>query len=213
MFTSTLANLPFSLLSAAASASLTYWTTPFRLDPEHWHYRWTVFAATLWGVAAFAEQTTIGVMAFVKGRFRAAVTASTLLTPALLLGSATVRSMMAAPPAAYYLNWFNLYYWAGWTLHFGEFQFNEDLVRVPYAAANRTLQLCAGNIIAGKCVFLSGNHFLDQRLKDVKDVPEWSLVFWKNFAFVFIFALAAFLINTVVYVVPLPASLKAKFRD
>lgn len=84
---------------------------------------------------------------------------------------------------------------------------------MPHTSANGTVQLCAGNLLPGECLFLSGNHFLDLRLRDARDTAEWSLTFAKNFAFIPIFAVASLLINTVIYVVPLPASLKAKFRD
>lgn len=194
------------------AGSIAYWTLPFRAD-EYWLERWIVFCAVLWGLATFVEQFTIGLMCFIKSSFQVSLTAGYCLMPLLVLGSTSLRSMVAASNVHYYLNWFNIFYWSSWVLHFNEFQFNTDLVRVPYQLANRTVELCSPNIMPGKCLYLSGNHFLDQRLRDVKDTPEWSLMFWKNFAFIFIFVLSSYLINTVIYVLPLPASLKAKFRD
>lgn len=194
------------------AGSIAYWTLPFRAD-EYWLERWIIFCAVLWCLSAFVEQFTIGLMCFIKSSFQVSLAACYCLTPLLVLGSTSLRSMVAAANVHYYLNWFNIFYWSSWVLHFNEFQFNTDLVRVPYQLANHTVELCSPNIMPGKCLYLSGNHFLDQRLRDVKDTPEWSLVFWKNFAFIFIFVLSSYLINTVIYVLPLPASLKAKFRD
>ncbi|KPM06683.1 ABC transporter sub-family G-like protein 12 [Sarcoptes scabiei] len=205
--TNILANLPMSLLQI-----ITYWTTAFRID-EYWLERWIVFCSVLWGLYTFVEQLTIGLMCFVRSSFNASLSASYFLTPFLIMGSTSFRSMLASPNILYYINWLNIYYWAGWTLHFIEFQFNTDLVRVPHVSTNNTVELCSSNVVPGKCMFLSGNHYLDQRFRDIKDIPEWSLIFWKNFAFIFIFAIGAYLINTVIYVIPLPASLKSKFRD
>lgn len=194
------------------AGSITYWTTAFRID-EYWLERWIVFCSVLWGLYTFVEQLTIGLMCFVRSSFNASLSASYFLTPFLIMGSTSFRSMLASPNILYYINWLNIYYWAGWTLHFIEFQFNTDLVRVPHVSTNNTVELCSSNVVPGKCMFLSGNHYLDQRFRDIKDIPEWSLIFWKNFAFIFIFAIGAYLINTVIYVIPLPASLKSKFRD
>lgn len=69
-------------------------------------------------------------------------------------------------------------------------------------------------------MFINGTHFLAHRFREgieaskgVHLLPEWSLFFWKNYALIFVFILASFAINTVLYVVPVSASLKAKFRD
>ena len=210
--TNIIANMPLTMLNIFIAGSITYWTTPFRID-GYWLERWIIFCSVLWGVYTFVEQFTIAIMCFVKSPFKASLTSCYLLTPWLIIGSTTLRSMLASPNIYYYINWFNIYYWAGWTLNFMEFQFNTDLVRVPHVSTNNTVELCSANIVPGKCMFLSGNHYLDQRFKDIKDIPEWSLIFWKNFAFIFIFAIGSDLINTVIYVIPLPASLKAKFRD
>ena len=210
--TNLISNVILSALTVSIGGSITYWSTPLRMD-DYWLQRWIIFCGVLWGVYTFVEQFTIAVMCVVKSSFDAALISIYLLTPLLIAGSTTLRSMLAASNALYYANWLNIYYWASWVLHFNEFQFNSEMVRVPYMAANNTIELCNANIVAGKCMFLSGNHFLDQRLRDIKDIPEWSLIFWKNFAFIFIFALSSHLINTVIYVIPLPASLKAKFRD
>lgn len=212
IITNIIANMPLTMLNMIIAGSIAYWTVPFRAD-EFYLERWIIFCAVLWAVYAFVEQFTIGVMCFIKSPFQAFLSTIYALVPMLILGSTTLRSMVASTNVLYYINWINIYYWSSWTLHFNEFQFNPELVRVPYSTYNHTVELCANNITPGKCMFLSGNHFLDQRLRDVKDIPEWSLIFWKNFAFIFIFVISSYLINTVIYVIPLPASLKAKFRD
>lgn len=186
--------------------------TPLRYD-EFWAERWNMFCAILWAVYTFAEQFTIAIMCFVKSPFIAALSTIYFLCFDLILGSGSLRSMLAAPDWLYYMNFVNIYYWSGWTLHFDEMQFNNQLVRPPAIADNNTVEACLSNIIPGKCMFLSGNHFLEQRFKDVKDIPEWSLMHWKNFAFIYMFVLAFYIINSIVYIVPLPASLKSKFRD
>lgn len=212
IITQIISNLPLSLLTIWGAGSVIYLSTQLRYD-DYWLERWSIFCAVLWAIYAYAEQHTIAIMCFIKSPFVAALTSIYLLTFDLVLGSTTLRSMLSAPDWLYYINFVNIYYWSGWTLHFNEFQDNEALVKLPFIADNMTLESCQTNIIPGKCVFLDGNHFLDQRLKETKDTPEWSLMYWKNFAFIYIFVIAFYLINTIVYIVPLPASLKSKFRD
>ena len=212
IITQLIANLPLTLLTICGAGSIVYLSTQLRYD-DFWLERWTIFCAVLWAIYAYAEQHTIAVMCFIKSPFVAAVTTIYLLCFDLVLGSSALRSMLAAPDWLYYINFVNIYYWSGWTLNFNEFQHNQALDRSPFVADNATLEACQANIIPGKCIFLSGNHFLDQRLKEAKDVSEWSLIHWKNFAFIYIFVIAFYLINTIVYIVPLPASLKSKFRD
>ncbi len=212
IITQIFSSLPLSLLTMWASGTIIYWSSQLRYD-DFWLERWSIFCAILWAIYAYAEQHTIAIMCFVKSPFIAALTTIYFLCFDLVLGSSTLRSMLAAPDWLYYLNFINIYYWSSWSLHFNEFQYNSGLIRAPYVADNSTLEACSANIIPGKCIFLSGNHFLDQRLKEAKDTQEWSLMHWKNFAFIYIFVIAFYLINTIVYIVPLPASLKAKFRD
>ncbi|CAG2100894.1 unnamed protein product [Medioppia subpectinata] len=212
IITQIIANLPINLLTVWSAGTVVYLCSQLRYD-DYWLERWSIFCAILWAIYAFTEQHTIAVMCFVKSPFMAAVTTIYCLSFLLVLGSTTLRSMLAAPDWLYYINFGNIYYWSGWTLHFNEFQDNEALVRTPFMAENSTVEVCLANIVPGKCVFLNGNHFLDQRLKEVKDIPEWSLIYWKNFAFIYIFVIAFYLFNTIVYMIPLTASLKSKFRD
>lgn len=62
-------------------------------------------------------------------------------------------------------------------------------------------------------MFINGTHFLSQRFTDGTNWPEWSINFWRNFSLSFVFVLSSYALNIIVYIVPLPASLKAKFRD
>ncbi|XP_054165493.1 ATP-binding cassette sub-family G member 5-like [Oppia nitens] len=212
IITQIISNLPLTLLSVCLAATIVYLCTPLRYD-DYWIERWSIFCAILWAIYSFTEHHTIAIMCFIKSPFMSTVTSIYLLCFYLVLGSTTLRSMLAAPDWLYYINFGNIYYWSSWTLHFNEFQYNEALVRTPFITDNSTMESCLANIIPGKCVFLSGNHFLDQRLRDVKDIQEWSIIHWKNFAFIYIFVIAMYLFNTIIYIVPLPASLKSKFRD
>lgn len=62
---------------------------------EYWLERWTIFCALLWAVYTFSEQHTIAVMCFIKSPFVAAATSISMLMLYLIVGSGTLRSMLA----------------------------------------------------------------------------------------------------------------------
>ncbi|OTF70716.1 ABC transporter sub-family G-like protein, partial [Euroglyphus maynei] len=71
--TNIIANMPLTMLNIFIAGSITYWTTPFRID-GYWMERWIIFCSVLWGVYTFVEQFTIAIMCFVKSPFKASLT-------------------------------------------------------------------------------------------------------------------------------------------
>lgn len=215
IFTNALTSIPFSLISVWLAGSAIYWASYMRAD-DFWLERWTIFCALLWAVYTFAEQHTIAIMCFVKSPFVATVTSMSMLMLYLIVGSGTLRSMLATheSPWLKYVNYANIYYYTGWTMHFNEFANNPDLDQTPSVSdVGRILLPCPANVIPGRCMYVNGTHFLSQRYSDGINWPEWSINFWRNFALSFVFVLSSYALNVIVYIVPLPASLKAKFRD
>lgn len=212
IFSTIITSIPLTIITVWAAGSIIYWSLQLRHD-AFWLERWSIFCAILWAIYTFAEQHTIAIMCFIKSPFIAAITSIYFLCFDLILGSGTLRSMWAAPDWLNWINFANIYYYSGWTLHFSEFQYNPALDRTPSVAENFTTFGCPVNLVPGRCMFIDGKHFLEQRFNEGKDWPEWSLMHWKNFALNYLFILAFYLINTIIYIVPLPASLKSKFRD
>jgi hypothetical protein len=154
-------------------------------------------------------------MCFVRSPFNVAVTSLTLLMFYLILGTGTIRSGLAMNETKWleYLNYANIYYYSGWTLHFNEFANNELLDRTPSVTETDVILSCPPNVIPGRCMFVNGTHFLSQRYSQGVNWPEFSMNFWRNFSLSFLFVITSYALNVIVYVVPLPASLKSKFRD
>lgn len=214
IFTTILSSLPFSLVTVWLSGSIMYWSAGFRAD-DYWVERWTIFCALLWAIYTFSEQHTVALMCFIRSPYTACVTSITFLMFYLILGSGTLRSVLAMNETKWleYINYANIYYYTGWTLHFNEFSNNELLDRTPSVNDVGVILSCPPNVMPGRCMFVNGTHFLSQRFSQGANWPEFSINFWRNFALSFVFVLTSYALNIIVYVVPLPASLKSKFRE
>ena len=214
IITTALTSIPFSLISVSVTGCLFYWASGMRSD-DHWMERWVIFSSILWAVYTFAEQHTIAIMCFVRSPFNATVTSLSLLMLYLVLGSGSMRSSLAMTETKWleYLNYANIYFYSGWTLHFNEFANNELLDRTPSVTDNDVILSCPPNVVPGRCMFVNGTHFMSQRYSQGVNWPEFSINFWRNFALSFVFVITSYASNVIIYLVPLPASLKSKFRD
>lgn len=215
ILTNVLTSLPFSIITVAIASSLLYWLSGLRIDSEYWIERWIIFVAILWTIYTFAEQHTIAIMCFIRSPFNVSVVTMTLVSFYMILGSGTLRSVLAMGESKWleYLNYANIYYYTGWTLHFNEFYNNPSLDRVPSISDSGIILSCPPNVVPGRCMFVNGTHFLSQRYSHGINWPEFSINYWRNVALPFVFVLTSYALNVIVYVVPLPASLKAKFRE
>ncbi len=77
----------------------------------------------------------------------------------------------------------------------------------------RTLP-CRSSQFGFGCRYVDGTHYLEERygFSGGQDL-EFFLDRWFNFGVCFVFPAALFLVNAVLYLVPLPAFVKAKFRE
>ena len=214
-----LANLPFDLLSVGVASAALYWIIPLRLDAL-WAQRWAVHAATYWALHTLAQQVTIALLCVVRSRFLCSLLAAALLNVLLVAGSGLLRNTLSTTGSWLSLfNHANPYYYASWTVQFNEFHNNPLLDRLPALGDDlHSILPCPVNVLPGRCLYLNGTHFLAHRYREGVEASkhllgEFSLHFWRNFALLHVLVLAAYAINSIVYVVPLPASLKAKFRD
>ena len=179
----------------------------------------SIFCGVLCAVHTFAEQFTIALLCFIRSPFNCALASVYLINCALIAGSGLLKNTIETGDWLSYFNYANIYFYSSWTLHFNEFHNNPLMERNPALGDDLSSIIpCPANTLPGKCMFLNGTHFLAHRFREGINaskllLPEWSLLFWKNFSLVFVFILSSFAINTIVYIVPVSASLKAKFRD
>ena len=214
IFTNILSSLPFSFITSFLSGSLIYWSAGLRSD-SYYAERWIIFSSILWAIYTFSEQHTISIACFIRSPFKITLVSITLTMFYLILGSGTLRSTLAMNETKWleYVNFANIYYYTGWTVHFSEFNHNEMLDRTPSINELGILLPCPQNVIPGRCMFVNGTHFLSQRFHQGIHWPQFSINFWRNFSLSFLFVLTSYALNIIVYVLPLPATLKAKFRE
>lgn len=216
VFSQLLAALPFDLISVTTASALLYWFVPLRTD-HLWPQRFALLAATYFSLHTLAQQVAISLLAFVRSRFMCSAAAIALLNTALIAGGGLLRNTVSSWSGL--LNAINPYFYAGFTLQFNELHDNPQLDRMPALDDDyRSILPCPVNVLPGRCLFLNGTHFLAHRYREGVDaskhlLPEFSLHFWRNFALLHVIVLSVFAITSIVYVLPLPASLKSKFRD
>jgi ATP-binding cassette subfamily G (WHITE) protein 5 (sterolin 1) len=219
IFSQMLAALPFDLVSVGAASAALYWLVPLRTDAL-WPQRFALLAATYWALHTLAQQVAISLLAFVRSRFVCSALSIAFLNTALVAGGGLLRNTLTSVQSWLPLvNLINPFFYAGFALQFNELHDNSALDRLPALGEDlRSILPCPVNVLPGRCLFLNGTHFLAHRYREGVDaskhlLPEFSLLFWRNFALLHVIVLGAFAVTSIVYVLPLPASLKAKFRD
>ena len=64
------------------------------------------------------------------------------------------------------------------------------------------------------CRYIDGNHYLKEKYDHKSDEElDATLNVWFNFGVAYIFPLGMLVVNMVLYLIPLPAFVKAKFRE
>ncbi|KAL3242495.1 hypothetical protein MRX96_021110 [Rhipicephalus microplus] len=88
-----------------------------------------------------------------------------------------------------------------------------SLVVLPdwtYYLTYATLQRYAA---AGRCFFVNGSHYLGHKYRMGRGQAEVDVQYWLNFGLCFAFVGSFCLVNVISHIIPLPASIKSKFRD
>lgn len=121
------------------------------------------------------------------------------------------RSLTALPEWFYYVSYGLIYRYAGAFLQENEFADNPRLEHADYLNVTEALP-CPSNI-PGSCIFVDGNHYLLQKYPSNGRIEDSELNYWINFGLCFVFVAGMWILNTVLHIVPLPAFIKAKFRN
>ncbi|KAG8278090.1 ATP-binding cassette sub- G member 5 [Homalodisca vitripennis] len=170
---------------------------------------WCLFAAVLWACYLLAEQQTISLLMVVHSSFTAALASLYIAIVCLVLGSGSLRSYRGLPDWLMYLTYGTQTRYAGAFLSqqlFSHASVVAENCSMPEDATNRTWSLT--------CRYPDSVAYLKERygrensefyLSDILD-SEFNL----SLAFAFPISLA--IANCLLYLVPLPAFTKSKFR-
>ncbi|XP_064476480.1 ATP-binding cassette sub-family G member 5-like isoform X2 [Ornithodoros turicata] len=208
VFTHTLFSLPLSLITVWAASSILYVGTQLRPEWE----RWATFCGVLWAVYAFAEQLTVAVMMLVKSSFAAFLTSAYILVVCIALATGTVRSLVVLPDWAYYLTYAVMHRYAGAFLQQNEFDMHPGLEYLPSLNGTGSYS-CGPNVDPGRCFFINGTHYLGHKFRTGRGQSEVDIQYWLNFGLCFAFVGGFYVVNVISHIIPLPSSIKSKFRD
>uniref|UniRef100_A0A2P2I991 ATP-binding cassette sub-family G member 5-like n=3 Tax=Hirondellea gigas TaxID=1518452 RepID=A0A2P2I991_9CRUS len=171
---------------------------------------WLVFGSVLWAVWGFVQQQTIALMLVVRSSYNAASTSVTITIVYLLIGAATIRSLTGIPDWLYYLSHINVFRYSSAVLH--EQLFLDRLIALP---ANDSVT-CPDNNAEFGCRYRNGTYYLLERYHFPQtgiDQDRQDIDLWNNMGFSFIFYASMLIANLVLYLIPLPAFIKTKFRE
>jgi len=169
-----------------------------------------VVGAVLYTVWGFIEQQTIAIMLVIKSRYTTAITSITITVLYLMVGAASLRSLVGMPEYLYYLGHVNMLRYSSAVLH--ELVFADKFVGLPVNASIP----CGDNNAEFGCRYRNGTYYLLERFHFPQtglDHGRRDLDLWSNCAFSLLFYGGLLLTNLVLYLVPLPAFVKSKFRD
>lgn len=208
-------SLPFSLISMAAASRIT-----FELYDTKDPMEWLKFGGILWACHLMAEQVTISLLMVIRSSFIAAVTSIYIHIVVLLLGSGTLRSMKGLLDWLYYLTYATQSRYAGASLV--QQMFHKQLIGLPKDDFNNCSALfhAPTDFISSAspsfgCRYPDGSAFITERYarEDAEDALSEFLNFKLNLGITFAFSVGLILFNCLLYVIPLPSVVKAKFRE
>lgn len=205
VFTHTLFSFPLSLISVFAGATIIYAGTGLRADWE----RWATFCGVMWCLYALAEQQTVALMMVVRSSFAAFRWSACVLALCAALASGTVRSLVVLPDWTYYLTYATLQRYAAAFVQQNELDMHPGLENLPSLNGSA----CGPNVDSGRCFFVNGSHYLGHKYRMGRGQAEVDVQYWLNFGLCFAFVGSFCLVNVISHIIPLPASIKSKFRD
>lgn len=205
VFTHTLFSIPLSLISVFAGATIIYAGTGLRAD---WQ-RWATFGGVMWCLYALAEQQTVALMMVVRSSFASFRWSACVLSLCAALASGTVRSLVVLPDWTYYLTYATLQRYAAAFVQQNEFEMHPGLENLPSLNGSA----CGPNVDSGRCFFVNGSHYLGHKYRMGRGQAEVDVQYWLNFGLCFAFVGSFCLVNVISHIIPLPASIKSKFRD
>ncbi|KAJ3642971.1 hypothetical protein Zmor_025715 [Zophobas morio] len=217
LITYNLVSIPFSFVSMVAASCIVYPLVGSFDEPLQYLY----FALVLWACYIFAEQQTMAILMVVKSRLSAAIFSIYITCICITLGSGILRSIKGLQQWLYYLTYATQTRYASAFLTRQIFSIPELLGTLPYDSKHNCtnmnlIETSITNNHLGYCRYSSGQEFLIERYSRDKTEVIFSdgiLDSDMNIGITFAFALGMVIFNLFLYLIPLPAFVKAKFRE
>jgi len=173
---------------------------------------------SLWACYIYAEQVTMSIMLVIKSSYTSATISVYMFIIFLILGSGTVRSLSSMPELIYHLTYIVQPRYSGALLNSLEFYNKTSLVNLGWKneTEGREFQCNKDNFRLGGCRYVNGTHYLYEKYIQLplhRVELDTMLDIYTNTAINFAFPGAVILVNMIWYLVPLPAFVKAKFRE
>lgn len=215
-----LISLPFSFITTFGSAAIIYPILGDIAEATEFIY----FALVLWSCYIFAEQQSMGIMMFVKNSLIAAMVNIYITCIYVMLASGVLRSYKGFDDWLYYLTYITHTRYVSIFLHrniFKQSTFNNlsynDNESCPTNQLQNLIQTSSTLNTNVNCRYASGQAFLLERFGakhfqgDILEAPDFNSEF--NLGISFAFALGSIVVNKFLYLIPLPAYIKDKFRE
>jgi len=169
---------------------------------------------TLWACFIFAEQVTISIMLVVKSSYTSITITVYMFIVFLILGSGTVRSLSSMPELIYHLTYIVQPRYSGALLNGLEFYNKTSLENLGWRNETEGKDYpCKQTDFGFGCRYVDGRHYLQERYSYASVDLDNMMDLFTNTAINFAFPGAIILVNMIWYLVPLPAFVKAKFRE
>ncbi|XP_041976069.1 ATP-binding cassette sub-family G member 5 [Aricia agestis] len=215
-----LVSLPFSLVTAFASAAIVY---PILGDISE-NLDFLYFALVIWSCYIYAEQQAIAVMMVVKNGLIAGIVNIYLTCIYVMLASGVLRSYKGYEEWLYYLTYITHTRYASIFLHRNIFK-QPTFNVLPYSDEENCTSITnliqtSSNINTNSnanCRYPSGKAFLTERFTakgfggDIYHTGDFNMDF--NLGISFAFSLGIIIFNKFLYLMPLPCYIVDKFSE
>ncbi|KAL3268131.1 hypothetical protein HHI36_007258 [Cryptolaemus montrouzieri] len=209
-------SIPFSFFSTAIASAIIFPLLGSFEDIMEYFY----FTLILWACYIFSEQQTMAILMIVKDYLSAAIFSIYITCICVTLSSGILRSMKGLQDWLFYLTYATQARYASAFLHRQTFLNPILHEALPY---NETKNCSNMNLLDASalsatdpyCRYPNGQAFLTERYsRDPTDVIFSGILdFDLNLGVTLAFALGMLIFNLFLYIIPLPAFVKAKFRE
>ncbi|KAL4710406.1 hypothetical protein ACJJTC_008808 [Scirpophaga incertulas] len=215
-----LVSLPFSCISAFASAAIVYPILGDISEPLDYAF----FALALWSCCIYAEQQAIAVMMIVKTGMVAAVVNVYITCVYIMLASGVLRSYRGYEDWLYYLTYITHTRYTSIFLHRNIFK-QPTFNVMPYSEQENCTSITSliqtssslNTNSNANCRYATGKAFLTERFTaknfvgDIYTAGDFNMEF--NLGISFAFSVGIMVLNKFLYLLPLPGYITDKFRE
>ncbi|CAG9773059.1 unnamed protein product [Ceutorhynchus assimilis] len=217
LLTYNLVSIPFSFLSCLAAGAIIFPIIGSFENPMEYLY----FSLILWACYMFAEQHTMASLMIVKDHLLAAIFNIYIICVCLTLSSGILRSIKGLQDWLFLITYATQPRYAAAFLNRQVFLFKDLNKPLPFDLKHNctNMNLIETSILNGianpYCRYASGQSFLSERYaRDPGDnIFNGILDADLNIGITFAFTLGMIVFNMFLYLIPLPAFVKAKFRE